>query len=98
MGPDSPANLTFGGGSGATFLHPLILVAMIVALLVMLFAPRKYMPVAFFLLVFLGALGQQILLFGVHFYVARILIIASLVRIGVSKILSPGPLLALTAP
>lgn len=94
MGPEAPINFGFGGGASGTTLHPLELVAMIIAILIILLAPRKYAPIAFLLVVFLGALGQQIYLGGFHFYVVRILIIASMLRLTVSKFMSPGPLLA----
>jgi hypothetical protein len=94
MGPESPLHYTFGGGSTGTVLHPIMLVAMIIALLVILFTPRKYAPIAFLLVVFLGSVGQEIYFGGFHFYVTRILIMAAMVRLVVSKFMSPGPLLA----
>jgi hypothetical protein len=94
LGPEAPTNLTFGGGSNGTLLHPIMLAAMIVAVLLILFGPRKYLPIPFLLVVFLGSIGQEIYVNGFHFYVARIMIIAAILRLIVSKFVSPGPLLA----
>ena len=71
-----------------------MLVAMILAMALILLGPRKYTSVPFLLVVFLGSVGQQIYLGGFHFYVARILIIAALLRLVVAKFTGPGPLLA----
>jgi len=94
LGPESPTNFTFGGGATGTLLHPVMLVAMIIAMALILLGPRKYASVPFLLVVFLGSLGQQIYLGGFHFYVARILIIAAMLRLIVAKFTAPGPLLA----
>jgi hypothetical protein len=94
MGPEAPTNYSFGGGSHGTVLNPVMLVAMIIALLMMLFAPRKYLAVPFLLVVFLGSVGQEIYLGGFHFYITRILIMAAMMRMVVSKFITPGPLLA----
>jgi hypothetical protein len=77
-GPDKPA---FGGGATATVLHPIILVATIVAVILILVLPRKKVAVPFLLLVFLGSYGQQVYIAGVHLFVLRIIILAGLFRI-----------------
>ncbi len=56
-------------------MHPLMLAAMIIALIVIFVAPRKYISIPFLLVIFLGSLGQQIYVGGLHFYILRILII-----------------------
>jgi len=94
LGPETPANLTFGGGAAATLLHPVMLIAMLIAMALILLGPRKYAPIPFLLVVFLGSIGQQIYVGGFHFYVARILVMAALLRLLVSKFVTPGPLLA----
>jgi hypothetical protein len=90
--PENPANLVFGGGASGTVLHPLMLVVMILAALAILLAPRKYIPIPFLLAVFLGSIGQQIYIAGFHFYVARILIMAGIVRVISAKLISKEPI------
>ena len=94
MGPESPLNYTFGGGASETLIHPVILVAMLLAIVLLLFGPRKWMPVSFLLVAFLGAIGQQIYFGGFHFYVTRILVMAAIIRLIISAFVVPGPLLA----
>jgi hypothetical protein len=94
LGPESPLNYTFGGGASETLIHPLILIAMLLAAVFILFGPRKWLPVPFILVVFLGAVGQQIYFGGFHFYVTRILVITAILRIIISAFAVPGPLLA----
>jgi hypothetical protein len=92
--PENPANLVFGGGASGTVLHPLVLVAMILAVLAILLAPRKYIPIPFLGAIFLGSIGQQIYIGGFHFYVARILIMTGVLRLIIAKLTSKGPLFA----
>jgi hypothetical protein len=89
-----PDNFAFGGGASGTVLHPLILIALIITCLTVLFAPRKYVPIPFLLLTFLGAIGQQIYISGLHFYVLRILIIAGIIRLIIAKFISKEGLFA----
>ncbi len=86
MEPEAPLNFNFGGGAASTFIHPLVLVAMIFALAMILFAPRKYVSMPFLLVIFLGSVGQQIYVGGFHFYVMRILVIAGILRLIIAKI------------
>ena len=92
MGPEAPVNFGFGGGATSTLLHPLILMAMIIALAIIFVAPRRYISVPFLLVIFLGSLGQQIYVGGLHFYALRILIMAGLLRLVFAKFASPGGL------
>jgi hypothetical protein len=92
LGPEAPVNFGFGGGASSTLLHPLMLVAMIIALIVIFVAPRKYISIPFLLVIFLGSLGQQIYVGGLHFYILRILIMAGLVRLVFAKFTSSGGL------
>lgn len=94
VGPEAPTNLVFGGGASSTNIHPLILVAMIIAVLMILFAPRKILSFPFLLVIFLGSIGQQLYVGGFHFYVLRILIIAGIVRLIVAKLKSQEPVFA----
>jgi hypothetical protein len=94
LGPETPLNFNFGGGASSTLLHPVMLAAMIIALLVIFFAPRKYLSFPFLLVIFLGSLGQQIYVAGLHFYVLRILVIAGVLRMVVAKFSSKNGLFA----
>ena len=73
----------FGGGASGTLLHPLVAVEMLIAIILILFLPRKYaiVPLAF-CVCSLFPLAQVVVLGGIHFTVLRILIIAGLVRRG----------------
>ena len=79
-----PENLKFGGGATATILHPVVLVALIVAALLVLLLPRKYGVVPVLLMSFLFPLGQQLFLGGLHVFVLRILILVVLLRAAAS--------------
>jgi hypothetical protein len=94
LDPEAPLNFTFGGGASSTLLHPLMLAAMIIALAMIFFAPRKYLSFPFLMVVFLGAIGQQIYVGGLHFYVLRILVMAGVVRLVVAKFSSKNGLFA----
>jgi hypothetical protein len=65
-----------------------MLVAMILAVLAILVAPRKYLPIPFLGVIFLGSIGQQIYIGGFHFYVARILIMAGILRVLIATVSS----------
>ena len=82
----------FGGGSNVTLLHPAVLIAMILAIVLILVLPRKYAVIPFLLLTFLGAVGQQIYVGGVHLFVLRILIFAAFLRFVVSALSRQKPL------
>src|SRR6202051_3973257 len=75
-------------------MHPVMLAAMIIALIVILVAPRKYISIPFLLVIFLGSLGQQIYVGGLHFYILRILVMGGLVRLVFAKFTTPGGLFA----
>jgi len=81
-GPDKPA---FGGGATATVLHPIILVATILVVILMLVLPRKKVAIPFLLLVFLGSYGQQLYIAGIHLFVLRIIILPGLVRVALTS-------------
>jgi hypothetical protein len=78
----------------ATTLHPVMAVATVAATVLMLVWPRKKILIPFLVVAFLGSWGQYIYLFGVHFYIIRILIIAGLARVMASKDPDGGPRLA----
>jgi hypothetical protein len=77
MTPDLPA---YGGGINASSIHPLVLTALILAVVLTFILPRKYIVVPFLLVTFLAPWNQNIYAFGVHFFVLRVLILAGLIR------------------
>ena len=81
-----PANYEFGGGVHYTIMHPAVMVATVVTILLVLLLPRKYVVVPFLLCVFLVPWGQEIYVAGMHWYVAlRILMLAGVVRLARAK-------------
>jgi len=78
-------NLKFGGGTEQTMLHPLVLIAMLLVIVLMFSLRRKYLIVPFLLIAFLVPLGQQLVVGGLHIFVLRIVVLAGLIRIFVSK-------------
>jgi hypothetical protein len=88
-----PENYEFGGGVHYTIMHPAVLVATVVTILLMLLLPRKYVVIPFLLCVFLVPGGQEIYVAGMHWYVAlRILMLAGLVRLARAKFRVAGGL------
>jgi len=69
------------GVRGETSLHPAILVATIVAIVLILLLPRKYVVVPLLLLPFLVPLGQVIMLATFHFPISRILLLFAGMRL-----------------
>jgi hypothetical protein len=84
-----PQNLRFGGGATGTLLHPLVALLMAVAILLILSLPRKYAIAPLLLAIFTIPLGQVLVLGGVHFTMARILILAGLARLTASRRATP---------
>lgn len=93
-GPDF--NNRFGAGANSSFIHPFVLVLMLLTIVLMFLLPRKYVVVPFLLTIFLTPFGQQVYIGGVHFFVPRILILFGWMRIawtrmsGKSEIASGG--------
>ena len=80
-----PEHIRFGGGASETVLHPLVLVALLVAITLIFVRPRKYAVVPFLLTALLVPFGQVVVLGGVHFSVYRILVLLGLVRLAMTK-------------
>ena len=76
-----PGHLRFGGGFSSTVLHPLVAVAMLVAIASILALPRKYVIVPLLLGAFLVPVGQVLVVTGFHLTVLRILILFGLARV-----------------
>ncbi len=89
--PMEPYSPRFGGGATQTVLHPLVLVAMLLAAILFFVLPRKYMILPVLFATFLIPLGQQFVIAGVHLFVGRILMLLALVAL---KSRHRGPLLA----
>src|SRR5260370_35631947 len=83
-----------GGGATDSILSPIVLVVMLVGILLMLVLPRRFVIVPFLLCTFLIPIGQQVYAGGVHWLVGRILILAGLLRISISRATSKGNVLA----
>jgi hypothetical protein len=79
-----PEHLKFGA-AGETIIHPVVLVALLLAIALILFLPRKYVVVPVLLMSFLVPLGQQVMAGGLHIHVIRIVLFASLIRMLVTK-------------
>ena len=84
-----PENLRFGGGASETVLHPIVLIAMLIAMALIFLLPRKYVIWPFLCTAFLVPLGQSILVGGLHFFVIRIIILTVAVRMLGSAFSSP---------
>jgi hypothetical protein len=75
---DLPA---YGGGISGSMIHPAVLVAMILGIILIFTLPRKLIVVPIILLTFLAPFGQQMYVLGVHLFVPRILILFALARV-----------------
>ena len=82
---DAPS---FGGGVTSTILHPIVLVAMILAILAMWALPRRRMLTVLLCTAFLIPLAQQIYLGGAHLFVLRIVIFGAWIRLIWMKVFS----------
>src|SRR5271165_292346 len=83
--PNAPENYKYGGGAAGSLLHPLVLVAMILALILILVLPRKYVVAPIIFLTFLTPIGQQLYIAGVHLFVSRIVLLVAWIRILASR-------------
>lgn len=84
-----PDHYRFGGGSSATVLHPLVAVAMVLAIFLILWAPLKNVLAPLLFAIFLIPKGQVLVLAGIHLNVYRIILLAGLVRWVISKRKAP---------
>jgi hypothetical protein len=75
-----PTSIRFGGGLADTVLHPLVAIAMLLAIILIVALPRRYVIVPLLLAFFTITKGQVIVVAGVHFPVFRILILVGLAR------------------
>lgn len=75
----------FAGGLSETLVSPVVLVAMLIAMVLFFALPRRHIIVPVILTTFLIPLGQQFYAAGVHFFVFRLIILAAFIRAMVSK-------------
>ena len=74
-----------GRGATETILHPAVLVALLLTIVLLLSVPRKYVAVPLLMFAFLVPRGQEIYLAGQHWYLLRILILTGFVRLARAK-------------
>ena len=89
------ANVTFGGGAGDSTISSIGLVAMVVAMVLVLVLPRKWVIVPFLLFTFLVPLGEQFNVGGLHFLAQRLVVLCGCLRLlvksfSVKKVLAGG--------
>jgi hypothetical protein len=84
----------FGGGLQETLLHPIVLVAMVVSVILILFLPRKYVIVPVLFTSLVVPMAQQMVVGGLHLFVMRIIILFGCARMLISKMSSQDELLA----
>lgn len=83
MNPHTPS---FGGGPNETVLHPAVLVAMLLAIMLIFALQRKYVIVPVLITTFMIPLGQQFYVAGVHLFVFRLIILAAFIRAMIAKV------------
>ena len=86
MNKQLPDNLSFGGGAGASTITPFVLACVLVAGLLVLILPRKFLIAPILLVVFLTPFGQQVYVAGFHLFVFRLLIFVASLRLLTAKI------------
>jgi len=75
-----PKNFQFGGGAEGTILHPLVAAGMLLAIVAILFLPRRRAITPFLLAFFTIPLGEVLVLAGIHLQMQQILIVTVLFR------------------
>ena len=80
-----PGRIRFGGGATVSLLHPVVAILVLIAIALILKAPRKTALVPFLFAVLTIPIGQVLLVGGMHFTMMRVLILAGLVRAGMLK-------------
>jgi hypothetical protein len=73
-------NLRIGGGLNGTYMHPAVMVWLLIAVILILLLPRKYVIVPILATIFLTPFGQQVYVGGAHIFLARFLILGGLIR------------------
>lgn len=91
------SNLAFnqrdlGHGSSATVLHPAVMVALVLTIVLVLVLPRKYIIVPLLLSIFLIPRGQVIVVAGIHLYLKTIILLIGVIRLVRAKFRIAGGL------
>jgi hypothetical protein len=74
-------HFNYGGGLGSSILHPFVLAAMILTIILIVAIPRKYVVIPFLFSILMIPTGQQLVVAGVHLFVFRILILVGFARL-----------------
>src|ERR1039458_10705670 len=85
-----PQHLRFGGGAAETAIHPLVVLYLLIAVVLILTRPRSKAILPFLLAFVTIPGGQVVVLGGFHFTALRILILAGLARMASSRKSSSG--------
>jgi hypothetical protein len=83
-----PEHLRYGGGTTSMFPHPVVIVAVILAIVAMFVLPRKYLVVPFLMCAFLIPYGQGFYVAGLHLFVLRIVLLFAWIRLAYVKLTS----------
>jgi len=75
-----PENLKLGGGAAGSVMHPAVMVALLIAILLILLMPKRNAIVPLLVIAFLVPLGQQFTVGGVHLLALRIVIFFAVIR------------------
>jgi len=75
-----PENLKLGGGLAESVMHPLVLIALILAGLIIFLLPKRFVIVTVLVMAFMIPIGQQLVLGGLHVLTLRIVILMALIR------------------
>lgn len=81
-----PANIRFGGGASGTILHPLVALALLIALAILFMRPRSRSIGPLLWVALLVPYAQVVVVAGVHFPVYRILVLCGLIRMFTYKL------------
>lgn len=77
---DPHPNVAFGGGSAGSTMSPIGLAAMLIAIVLVLVLPRKWVIVPWLFFAFLVPTDQQFTIVGFHLFAQRIVILFGCVR------------------
>src|SRR6185312_11488564 len=81
-----------GHGAAESAVHPIVMVALVVTIILMLWRPRKNIIVPLLLCTFLVPRGQVIVLAGAHFYIRLVLVLVGFVRVVLGRFQIAGGL------
>ncbi|HST77867.1 MAG TPA: hypothetical protein VLN58_05210 [Verrucomicrobiae bacterium] len=82
---ESQSSRLFGGGSAGTLFHPLVAVALLLAIGLILFLPRKHVIVPLLLAIFLIPRDQVLVIGGAHFTALKVLFLTGLIRWAITR-------------